>query len=566
MSQRLVYLYRLHDTLPRDRVQIAYGNRSLLVLSDKGIPLTDQSCMTEAQKYEGALYKGEKKQGKNQNQRKGKNDANDKQITNGNHRAPYIEDAPDTGNMAPPPAPTPPPAGAAKPSTTGKPVNVFDYLVTDQTPNASKVSLKEQMQMRDHAPSVFEPSKALAHLGDTEGEDEDRQYDVAFEENGFSYGADPIPPSMYQGRIPNVSTEFMTPAPKKKKERSRVEKKVSPETGRTPGTVSDKKRKRGPTEDHDMNDAEDTPMTDAPSSVLNNPGTPMLNHSGLTGGLSRMLRSPSVEGEEQAAADDRRRSKGTGQVPSSPLKRTRRSNDKDATAANADAGLGISLKNRAGRIVSSMFGGSAVSGSSGSSNEPPSKALIRTRRRSSSDEGGGMEIRRSKKTHHVRNSTTGAIVSTDPSSRQNKHRNGHADDRPSRRVKQIEYPTRSRSHSRSRSRSPRNDEVVVYRGGDHEPSHSHGHTPSELEQEMAAHFLSLVTKGPDSSRGLSMNKTLKRFHRDFSDEYEYGYEEERGRGRGRSRADRERRMDDEKDLWRTLRLRRNERGEVVVFF
>lgn len=511
--------------------------------------------MTEAQKYEGALYKGDKKQGKNQ--RKGKNDANVKQIANGNHRAPYVEDAPDTGNMAPPPAPSPPPAGAAKPSAPGNPVNVFDYLVTDQTPNASKVSLKEQMQMRDHAPSVFEPSKALAHLGDTEGEDEDRQYDVAFEENGFSYGADPIPPSMYQGRIPNVSTEFMTPAPKKKKERSRPEKKVSSGTGRTPGTVSDKKRKRGPTEDHDMNDAaEDTPMTDAPSSVLNNPGTPMLNHSGLTGGLSRMLRSPSVEGEEQTAADDRRRAKGTGQVPSSPLKRTRRNNEKDTAAVSADAGLGISLKNRAGRIVSSMFGGSAVSGGSGSSNEPPSKALIRTRRRSSSDEGGAMEIRRSKKTHQVRNPTTGAIVSTDASSRRNKHRNGHADDRSSRRVKQIEYPTRSRS--RSRSRSPRNDQVVVYRG----ESQEHGHAPSELEQEMAAHFLSLVTKGPDSSRGLSMNKTLKRFHRDFSDEYE----EERGRGRGRSRADRERRMDDEKDLWRTLRLRKNERGEVVVFF
>jgi cell growth-regulating nucleolar protein len=86
---------------------------------------------------------------------------------------------------------------------------------------------------------------------------------------------------------------------------------------------------------------------------------------------------------------------------------------------------------------------------------------------------------------------------------------------------------------------------------------THGQDP--LQREMATHFLSLVSK--DSERGTSFHKALKRFHRDFSDEYDA----DRGRDQGRSRADRERRAEDEKDLWRSLRLRRNDRGEIVVF-
>lgn len=495
--------------------------------------------MTEAQKYQGALYK--EKPGKNQ--RKGKNDSKQVAKTNGNHRQPYVEDASDPdnlkANMAPPPAPTPPPPGTEKTTVTPqaaneKPVNVFDFLVNEKTPNASRVSLggpKEPMQMVDHAPSVFEPSKALAHL-DTEGEDEDKEYDVAYEENGFSYGAGPIQPSMYTGNIPNASMEFMTPAPKKKKDRTRAEKG----SGQASGAVSDKKRKRGTTEDIYMGDAmEDTPMMNAPSSVQNHPGTPMLNHSGLTGGLNRLLRSPSIDSEDQHKANARRRY----QDPSSPLKRTRR-NEKET---NSDAGLGISIKDRAGRLVSSMFGGSAVSGSSGGSNDPSSKAVVRTRR-SSSDEGQLIEVRRPKKSHRMR----------DNQGESSKSKRTHADsDRPSRRLKQIEYRG---DLDRSRSRSPRREsggEVVIYR----QPN-----VPDELQREMAAHFLSLVNKGPESSRGLSINKTLKRFHRDISDEFD----DDRGRDHGRSRADRERRIDDEKDLWRTLRLRRNDRGEVVVFF
>ncbi|PWY69508.1 hypothetical protein BO70DRAFT_365764 [Aspergillus heteromorphus CBS 117.55] len=470
------------------------------------------SCMSEAQKYQGALYK--EKPVKNQRKQQNNPKQNQKQNPHG-HRAPYVEDANDTDN--PPPAPSPPLAGAGKtsgaPAADGnKPVNVFDYMVAENTPNASKVSLggsKEQMKMVANARSVFEPSDSLARV-DTDADEESKAYDVAYEENGFSYGTGPIKES---GKVANASVEFMTPAPKKKKDRSR-EAKAS-------ATTSEKKRKRR-TEDHDMEDA-DTPMMEAPSSVVNHPGTPMLNHSGLTGGLNRMLRSPSVDDEGREDHPRRRY-----QDPSSPIKRTRR----DEKEGNGDAGLGISMKSRAERLVSSMFGGSSVSGSSVNSREPSAKA-------------GRHEDGRSKKLPKVRTASNGQSTSSDASKSKRKSSSQTDGDRPSRRLKQVEY-SESRQGDDGR-------EVVVYQQST---------VPDGLQREMAAHFMSLVTKGPDSTRGFSMNKVLKRFHRDFTDEYDG----DRGRDQGDSRADRERRIDDEKELWRTLRVKQNERGEVVLFF
>lgn len=59
-------------------------------------------------------------------------------------------------------------------------------------------------------------------------------------------------------------------------------------------------------------------------------------------------------------------------------------------------------------------------------------------------------------------------------------------------------------------------------------------------------FLSLIKKGPDSERGCSVNKALKRYHRERS-----------GTGRAKST--------EEKELFRSLRLRRNDQGEIVLF-
>ena len=59
-------------------------------------------------------------------------------------------------------------------------------------------------------------------------------------------------------------------------------------------------------------------------------------------------------------------------------------------------------------------------------------------------------------------------------------------------------------------------------------------------------FLSFIKKGPDSERGCSINKVLKRYHRE---------RDVRG----------EQKEDDNKELWKALRMRKNERGEIVLF-
>jgi cell growth-regulating nucleolar protein len=63
----------------------------------------------------------------------------------------------------------------------------------------------------------------------------------------------------------------------------------------------------------------------------------------------------------------------------------------------------------------------------------------------------------------------------------------------------------------------------------------------------AESFLSVVKKGPESEKGYSVNKALKRWHRDA------------GTGSGAKH-------EEEKELWKSLRLKRNDRGEVVIFF
>jgi cell growth-regulating nucleolar protein len=61
----------------------------------------------------------------------------------------------------------------------------------------------------------------------------------------------------------------------------------------------------------------------------------------------------------------------------------------------------------------------------------------------------------------------------------------------------------------------------------------------------AEHFLSFVNKGPESDGGLSINKALKRYHR-----------ERQAKGE---------KDDGDKDLWKHLRIRKNDRGEYVLF-
>jgi hypothetical protein len=58
-----------------------------------------------------------------------------------------------------------------------------------------------------------------------------------------------------------------------------------------------------------------------------------------------------------------------------------------------------------------------------------------------------------------------------------------------------------------------------------------------LFKPRAEHFLSFVNKGPESERGCSVNKALKRYHRERSDS-------------GASLS----KLMEEKELWRSLRM------------
>lgn len=400
--------------------------------------------------------------------------------------------------------------------------------------------------MVEHAPSVFEAGKQLARLDNHDHGDE-QSYDVAFEENGFSYGAGPIRPG-YPTNGNNASLEYMTPAPKRGiKDRSKNNDRPSANYSRDDsGTASDKKRKRGHVEELDLSAAGNTTphelegdaiMRDAPPSAHNTASaTPVINHSGLTGNLNRLLsKSEFPPSPDYSGGDDEKKHHD----PTSPLKRSRR---------EKDDGLGISIKGRAGRIMS-MLGPVAAVTALTNGNGNNDRALVRTRRHSFSEEGNShsqsqqlVQQRRPRKHHRVRGHSTSNHVQH--SHHRSRRRSSHNEDegRPARRLKAIEYKNDNNTiaaGSVSDSDAPVNgngdSQLIVYE-------------TSQSQRARAELFMSFVTKGPDSEKGCSVNKVLKRFHRDNP---------------GTASRDK---VEEEKELWRCLRLRRNERGEIVVFF
>lgn len=308
------------------------------------------------------------------------------------------------------------------------------------------------------APSVFEAGRQLA------GELEDEHaYDSAYEENGYTYGADPVPAGPQAKQI-----EYQTPAPKSMQNVSR--ETIYELDGRDrPST--DKKRKRQQVEDLDMaairrSQERDEVMEEAPPAIL---------HSGLTGGLNRLLSkskflpSPEYSGNEPGTL--------------SPAKRSKT----------------IIAKER---------------GRNGQ------KALVKIRKGSSSSRRPSDESRPRKhhRSHHHSTTTTTNSGGDDHS------------ERPKRKLRTIEYQHHHRPHHHHQQ-EPRNDsqQLVLYR------------TRAEM-------FMSFVNKGPESETGCSINKALKRYHRE---------REEQGLGLGKA--------EEEKELWKSLRLKRNDKGEIVLF-
>lgn len=390
-----------------------------------------QSCISEAQKYQGALYRPEKEKKKNNN-----NNQNNTSKALVPQRA-YVEDADDEYNdhsgdvvlVELPEAPSPPSAAPHFEESNGAPanVNVFDFLVDAETPNPSTLQLAEnEGRMLQDSPVIVENTVRF-------DDDSDRDYDY---EGGMliQYGAGPVLNGAYQ-----------TPAPKAERERKSRKSEGKDEK-------KDKKRKRlhvdTAAEPRDADEA----MTDAP---------PVL-HSGLTGGLGRLLSRPSVfpPSPDYSGGD------AGDASPGSPLKRSKHSKREK--------------EGRVDKMSNTLM------------------ALISTRKSKDTDD------ERPRKHRSSRNARTGTAKVS--------------------KTKMIEY-------------TPLNGAVT------------HGNdSQMVLYQDRAELFMSFVDKGPNSERGCSMNKALKRYHRERTS---------LGMGRGKG--------EEEKELWRSLRMKRNDRGEIVLF-
>ncbi len=303
--------------------------------------------------------------------------------------------------------------------------------------------------MVEHAPSVFDAGDQLARI--TNGDGNMNGYDEAFEENGYSYGAEPV-----QIRHEEQRSAYLTPGPKRDKDGKKLKDKDREVKERK---STDKKRKRHHVEELDLSAARGSTGSDERDEVMEDV-RPVL-HSGLTGGLTRLLSNSELPPSPDYSGGD-----GVEASPLSPLKRTR------------------------------------IAREDGKARGRTSSALIKTRKVSSSTRTSD-ESRPRK--HH----------------RKHHHHDVHLE-RPARKLKAIEYRAPEADDSQQ--------QLVVYR------------TRAEL-------FMSFVQKGPESQHGCSMNKALKRYHRERGDQ---------GLGLGK--------VEEEKELWKSLRLRKNERGEIVVFF
>ncbi|KAK2629043.1 hypothetical protein QTJ16_002146 [Diplocarpon rosae] len=394
------------------------------------------SCISEAQKYQGALYRPEK-------EKKGRNNSSNQNHSQAlvQHTA-YVEDAEDeyihnshTETVEPlmPKAPSPP---SAAPGFTlaPSPVNVFDFLVAGSTPNQSCLELPatEPMQM----------------IEDNRDEDMESNHERDLVRVRFKDAGQSVSDLVEYGNEP-VATEYRTPAPKAERERER--KKDKKERERTREEKKDKKRKRLHVETQDLAARDDESMTDAPP----------VQHSGLTGGLGRLLSRPSVfpPSPDYSGGD------AGDASPGSPLKKSKTKTQK---------------RGRVDTISNNLM------------------SLISTKRVSSREHSED----RPKRKHR-------------------KHR--ESSERPAR--KMIEYTSTTGDAA-----ADKDGQLVVYK------------PRAEL-------LLSFINKGPESERGVSMNKALKRYHRE----------------RAALTAKLGKQVE-EKELWRSLRMKKNDRGEIVLFW
>lgn len=514
--------------------------------------------MTEDQKYQGHLYR--EKPAKNTKRKS-------VSILEPNENNALVSLNPTVEDEVPPPVPTPPPA-----VDTRNQDSVFDYLVEDENPNTPQIQFateREEMFMKNGAPSLFN-SRPTSRSGYRNKEEqlESTEYEL----NGYTYGAEPVNPKPVDFNASSVTLDFMTPSAKVAK--AKLDRNIPESAGHSrQNSNSEKKRKRAQTDDING----DTIMADVPGTVVRSVvETSMAPHSGLTGGIQRMLTdkddkfafprspasSPDPDPDRRALAKIKpvKPPKHTDLDPQSPLKRSRRAKEEDPN------GLGISIKGRAGKVMSKINGALSTANAEGAVGKSSSSS--RQRRASSSDAQGNptpvrardpsekREHKKHKVTRHNGTSSANVRMASKSSTRRTGSESASPDlSKPSKNgksaQKQIEYhshpdsrtPSRHRPvHSPSESdddhygRNGSGDQVMVVFGAE------------ERLRRKCDDFLAYISKGPSSSKGYSINKVLKRYHKDSE-----------------ILKDAEKR-EEEKELWKGLRLKRNDRGEVVVFF
>lgn len=231
--------------------------------------------------------------------------------------------------------------------------------------------------------------------------------------------------------------------------------------------------------------ADDMVMTDAP------PAGASQSQTGLTAPLSRMGMRPLFPPSPDYSGGD------GNDAPGSPLKKTKHRHHHHKSRADG-----------ANSITNNLM------------------ALITTGQRPKS--GSTTKTKKSKS-----KSSDAAVSKTKSKSRH--HQKLLEGDKPQ---KLLEYkpapgaaaaPAADKSASEGREKVAETSQLIVYR-------------------PRANLFLSYVNKGPDSAKGCSMNKVLKRYLRE---------REEAEEGLIKSV--------EEKELWKSLRMRRNDRGEIVLF-
>ncbi|KAL5121925.1 hypothetical protein ACEQ8H_000141 [Pleosporales sp. CAS-2024a] len=468
------------------------------------------SCISEDQKYQGKLYKEKKPKAQHQK--------NDSAHHNGSqaltaHNA-YAQDAAEADSAgavalvdAPPRAPTPPPA----PRSLGyhaqaaiEHVNVFDFLEGTCTPSVPRAPAPthESRMLEDSKPPAYEqnyPPPVTDVMKFQLADDND-----TFAHTGFSYRGEPVRPSREQ------YDSYTTPAPKAKHSTTK-----SRDTDvETTSKKTDRKRKRNSPAELDMTLVRaqverENMLAEAP---------PML-HSGLTGGLNRLLARPEFPPSPEDSGE-------YANSPLSPMKRAKQGNSTALMRAQRDWELQhqktrkTDTKEQRERDEKEKKDRKAKErGRERDRKERhASGTLVKVRSKNKRDDSG-KEIRRIRRRHYS--------SSVSPAPEQRKV------------LKAIEHrPSGSGSGS-----ADGNDQLIVRPSGELAAA-------STVSDPRADLFMSFINKGPESERGVSINKALKRYHRERHD----------------NKDRRPSKTDEEKELWKNLRLKRNDRGEIVLFF